>query len=185
MSAFSTKCKRRFDGSSSNFSNLADWRATLLRVARFRKAIMKMDDLGQAKSRIQFSVEADPSIKIDDLHVASPVGCVMLSEPHANMNASERVLITGDNGEHKALLFRAIGGLWPWGSGQITHPGAQRHHVHAGPRLISRPAPFARPSPTPTAAQDYEASAIVRRSPQSDSSTSSPTSIRRTDGTGI
>ena len=29
-----------------NFSNLADWRATLLRVARFRKAILGMDDLG-------------------------------------------------------------------------------------------------------------------------------------------
>ena len=105
-----------------NFSNLADWRATLLRVARFRKAIMKMDDLGEATSRIQFAVAAEPSIKIDDLHVASPAGCVMLSEPHTNMNPGERVLITGDNGEHKAVLFRAIGGLWPWGSGQITHP---------------------------------------------------------------
>ena len=72
-----------------NFSNLADWRATLLRVARFRKAIMKMDDLGQATSRIQFAEEAEPSIKIDDLHVASPAGCVMLSEPHANMKRQQ------------------------------------------------------------------------------------------------
>ena len=46
----------------------------------------------------------------------------MLSEPHTNMNASERVLIAGEDGEEKALLFRAIGGLWPWGSGRITHP---------------------------------------------------------------
>jgi putative ATP-binding cassette transporter len=105
-----------------NFSNLADWRATLLRVARFRKAIMGMDDLGQATSRIDFAEADDPSIKIDDLHVASPVGCVMLSEPHTNMNANERVLISGENGEHKALLFRAVGGLWPWGSGRITAP---------------------------------------------------------------
>jgi putative ATP-binding cassette transporter len=105
-----------------NFSNIADWRATLLRVARFRKAILKMDDLGQAKSRIHFTEATDPSITIDNLHVASPAGGITLSEPHANMNASERVLITGDNGEHKALLFRAIGGLWPWGSGRITHP---------------------------------------------------------------
>ena len=105
-----------------NFSNLADWRATLLRVARFRKAILGMDDLGETASRIQFAETTDPSIKMDDLHVASPAGCVMLSEPHANMSASERVLITGDDGGHKTLLFRAIGGLWPWGSGQITHP---------------------------------------------------------------
>ena len=105
-----------------NFSNLADWRATLLRVARFRKAIMGMDDLGQATSQIDFAEGKDPSIRIDDLHVASPAGCVMLSEPHTNMNASERVLIAGEDGEEKALLFRAIGGLWPWGSGRITHP---------------------------------------------------------------
>ena len=59
-----------------NFSNLADWRATLLRVARFRKAIMGMDDLGQATSQIDFAEGKDPLIKIDDLHVASPAGCV-------------------------------------------------------------------------------------------------------------
>jgi vitamin B12/bleomycin/antimicrobial peptide transport system ATP-binding/permease protein len=105
-----------------NFSNLADWRATLLRVARFRKAILGMDDLGQASSRINFAETSDPSIKIDDLRVASPAGCVMLSEPHSDIDANERVLIAGENGEEKALLFRAIGGLWPWGSGQITHP---------------------------------------------------------------
>ena len=105
-----------------NFSNLADWRATLLRVARFRKAILGMDDLGEAASRIKFAEAEDPSIKIDDLRVASPTGCVTLSEPHSAIEAKERVLIAGENGEEKALLFRAIGGLWPWGSGQITHP---------------------------------------------------------------
>jgi vitamin B12/bleomycin/antimicrobial peptide transport system ATP-binding/permease protein len=105
-----------------NFSNLADWRATLLRVARFRKAILGMDDLGQAASRIKFAEGDDPSIKIDDLHIASPAGCVTLSEPHTDIDANERVLIAGQNGEEKALLFRAIGGLWPWGSGKITHP---------------------------------------------------------------
>ena len=118
-----------------NFSNLADWRATLLRVARFRKAILGMDDLGEAASRIKFAEADDQSIKIDDLRVASPAGCVMLSEPHADIDAKERVLIAGENGEEKALLFRAIGGLWPWGSGQITHPGAQHDHVHAGASL--------------------------------------------------
>jgi vitamin B12/bleomycin/antimicrobial peptide transport system ATP-binding/permease protein len=105
-----------------NFSNLADWRATLLRVARFRKAILGMDDLGEAESRIKFAEGDSRSIKIDDLRIASPTGCVMLSEPHADIDANERVLIAGENGEEIALLFRAMGGLWPWGSGQITHP---------------------------------------------------------------
>jgi putative ATP-binding cassette transporter len=105
-----------------NFSNLADWRATLMRVARFRKAILGMDDLGEASSHFKFNEADDALIKIDNLRVASPAGCVMLSEPHAEFRPGERVLIAGENAEEKALLFRAIGGLWPWGSGRIMHP---------------------------------------------------------------
>lgn len=108
-----------------NFSGVADWRATLLRVARFRKAILSMDELGQTASQINLAEGEGPSIQIDDLHIASPAGCVMLSETHANLDPGERVLITGESGEEKALLFRAIGGLWPWGSGRITHPARQ------------------------------------------------------------
>jgi vitamin B12/bleomycin/antimicrobial peptide transport system ATP-binding/permease protein len=144
-----------------NFSNLADWRATLLRVARFRKAILGMDDLGQAKSRIQFAEEADPSIKIDDLRVASPVGCVMLSEPHANVNARERLLITSENGEHKALLFRAVGGLWPWGSGRITAP-ARNTIMFMPVRAYIPPGTLRAAVAYPHASKDYEAPAIVK-----------------------
>ncbi len=118
-----------------NFSNLADWRATLLRVARFRKAIMGMDDLGQATSRINFTEAEEPSIKIDDLHVASPAGLRHAERTAREHDANERVLIAGENGEEKALLFRAIGGLWPWGSGRDHPPGAQHDHVHAGASL--------------------------------------------------
>jgi vitamin B12/bleomycin/antimicrobial peptide transport system ATP-binding/permease protein len=144
-----------------NFSNLADWRATLLRVARFRKAILGMDDLGEATSRIQFAEAAEPSIKIDDLRVASPVGCVMLSEPHANMNASERVLITSENGEHKALLFRAVGGLWPWGSGRITAP-ARNSIMFMPVRAYIPPGTLRAAVAYPHPSKDYEAPAIVK-----------------------
>jgi vitamin B12/bleomycin/antimicrobial peptide transport system ATP-binding/permease protein len=143
-----------------NFSNLADWRATLLRVARFRKAIMGMDDLGQTTSHIQFAEAADPSIKIDDLRVASPVGCVMLNEQHANISPSERVLITSENGEHKAVLFRAIGGLWPWGSGQITHP--ERHSIMFMPvRAYIPPGTLRSAVAYPHPTKDYDTQAIV------------------------
>jgi putative ATP-binding cassette transporter len=108
-----------------NFSNLADWRATLLRVARFRKAILGMDDLGQAASRIRFAEAEGTSIRIDDLHIASPAGSVVLNESHLDLRPGERVLITSESAEEKALLFRAISGLWPWGSCQITRPPRQ------------------------------------------------------------
>jgi vitamin B12/bleomycin/antimicrobial peptide transport system ATP-binding/permease protein len=144
-----------------NFSNLADWRATLLRVARFRKAIMGMDDLGEATSQIDFAEAKDSSITMDDLHVASPVGCVMLSEPHPNMNARERVLIISENGEHKALLFRAVGGLWPWGSGRITAP-ARNTIMFMPVRAYIPPGTLRAAVAYPRAAQDYDSPAIVK-----------------------
>jgi vitamin B12/bleomycin/antimicrobial peptide transport system ATP-binding/permease protein len=105
-----------------NFSSIADWRATLLRCAIFRQKILTMDDLGKDTSRITFEETDAPSVKIDNLRVSSPAGCIKLSEPHAEVHAGERMLITAENGEHKALMFRAIGELWPWGSGRIVHP---------------------------------------------------------------
>jgi vitamin B12/bleomycin/antimicrobial peptide transport system ATP-binding/permease protein len=108
-----------------NFSGIADWRATLLRVASFRQAIVTMDELGQEKSRITFVEAPDESIEFDDLHIASPAGCLMVGETRTSLNPQERTLITGENGEERALLFRAIGGLWPWGHGRITQPARQ------------------------------------------------------------
>jgi vitamin B12/bleomycin/antimicrobial peptide transport system ATP-binding/permease protein len=105
-----------------NFTNIADWRATLLRVASFRITILTMDDLGRTASRIDFDESEDQSIRIDDLNVASPAGCIKLSEAHTELKPGERLHIVGENAEEKSLLFRAVGGLWPWGSGRITRP---------------------------------------------------------------
>ena len=108
-----------------NFSSIADWRATLLRVASFRQKILTMDELGKDASRITLEEADGPSVKIDDLRVSWPAGCIKLSEAHTELQAGQRLLITGENGEEKSLLFRAVGGLWPWGSGRITRPPRQ------------------------------------------------------------
>ena len=108
-----------------NYPSIADWRATLLRVASFRKAILTMDRVGRTASRISFNQAEDPSIHIDDLRIAGPAGCVTLSETRTSLNPRERILIVGESGREKALLFRTVGGLWPWGSGRITHPARQ------------------------------------------------------------
>ena len=105
-----------------NFSTIADWRATLLRVAGFRRAVIDTDELHDVESRITF-VEGNPGkIGIDDLEIASPAGATMLQEKKVEINAGERVLIVGESGTGKTLLFRALAGLWPWGAGRVTRP---------------------------------------------------------------
>jgi vitamin B12/bleomycin/antimicrobial peptide transport system ATP-binding/permease protein len=105
-----------------NFSIIADWRATLQRVASFRYALSTTEDMSELESRITY-VEGEPgTIAVNDLEIVSPAGSDMLKETKVIIKAGERVLIVGAPGTGKTLLFRALAGLWPWGAGSIARP---------------------------------------------------------------
>ena len=113
-----------------NFSTIADWQATLLRVAVFRRALVASQDLHREQSRIERSESAsarggEQTLVIDHLEIASPSGCTSLVDERLEIKPGERVLVMGDPGVGKTLLFRALAGLWPWGAGRIVHPPGQ------------------------------------------------------------
>jgi vitamin B12/bleomycin/antimicrobial peptide transport system ATP-binding/permease protein len=149
-----------------NFSTLADWRATLLRIVSFRTAVMTMDRLGVSENRIEFVKATDGKLAFENLQVATPTGCTMLSERHVEIARGDRVLIVGESGTGKTILFRAIAGLWPWGSGRISTPSsdgvmfmARQPYVPLG----TLRAALAYPSPE-TAYKDEELVAALERS---------------------
>ena len=109
-----------------NVGVIADWRATLLRVGAFRRALVDMDRLGGGASRIEWTVSPENKLQFDDLVVLSPSGGVMLDQPHVEIAAGEHVLIAGAPGAGKTSLFRAMAGLWSWGAGRIALPADDR-----------------------------------------------------------
>jgi putative ATP-binding cassette transporter len=122
-----------------NFSVIADWRATLLRVASFRQALTASDALHDLESRITYD-EGEPGVlKIENLEIESPTGREMLKETKVVMQAGERILILGAPGTGKTLLFRALAGLWPWGAGRISSPkGEQISYMPRGTPYLPR-----------------------------------------------
>lgn len=110
----------------NNVGAIADWRATLMRVGVIRSVLVAADVLHDKEDRIDFGESRDGSLAFDNLEIISPSGCTKLSEPHLRVKPGERVLVVGEAGAGKTLLFRALAGLWPWGKGRIELPGGKQ-----------------------------------------------------------
>jgi putative ATP-binding cassette transporter len=110
-----------------NFSVIADWRATLMRVASFRRALMTTDDLlSHVERRIAYAEGEPGKVSIENLEIESSSGCDLLKERRVEVKAQERLLILCEPGTSKTLLFRALAGLWPCGSGRIVRPQGEQ-----------------------------------------------------------
>jgi vitamin B12/bleomycin/antimicrobial peptide transport system ATP-binding/permease protein len=122
-----------------NFSAIADWRATLFRVAVFRHALMSLHEPQGFESRINYT-EGEPGvIAIENLEIVSAANADRLKERNAVIRAGERVLVLGAPGTGKTQLFRALAGLWPWGSGEIIRPrGEQIFYLPRGTPYLPR-----------------------------------------------
>jgi vitamin B12/bleomycin/antimicrobial peptide transport system ATP-binding/permease protein len=108
-----------------NFPKIADWRSAVFRVATFREAAADLDRVLEESSRIEIKAHPEGWLRFENVSVAMSDGSMIIEEASAELRPGERVLIMGASGSGKSTLFRAIAGLWPWGSGLILRPDMQ------------------------------------------------------------
>jgi putative ATP-binding cassette transporter len=120
-----------------------------------------MDRFDEGASRIDLRETESPAIRLDDLQVAAPAGAIRLSERLVDLEPGERVLITGERGAERLLLFRAIIGIWPWGSGRITRP-ARASMMFLPARAYVPPGTLRSALCYPCATHDFDDAATAR-----------------------
>ena len=111
----------------SNYSRLASWQATTLRLTSFQDQMLavKVSDAAEADTApLSFTgtVTGINTLHTTPLTISLPNGDVLLADTSLNAAAGDTVLIRGPSGCGKSTLLRVLAGIWP----HVTSPTHDR-----------------------------------------------------------
>jgi putative ATP-binding cassette transporter len=107
----------------SAYQSIAQYRAVVTRLSGFEDAILAGRDVALTQPAVEvLPRDASSAISIDRLKVCLPGGAPLVDAENIVLSPGERVLVTGPSGAGKSTLFRAVTGIWPFGSGRVLVP---------------------------------------------------------------
>jgi putative ATP-binding cassette transporter len=113
------------------YRDLADWRAVVARLSGFEAAIAAGEAAARTPPAITVVAGTEPSaLRAQALDVRLPNRAPLVGVDKLAVAAGDHVLVTGPTGAGKSTLFRALDGVWPFGSGTVTVP------PHASVRMM-------------------------------------------------
>ena len=104
------------------YTSIADWKAVLNRLSGFEASIDWAEGLDKTAPRVEVATDGARNFSADHLAVGLPNGQEIVRVKGFSIAPGERVLVTGPSGSGKTSLFRALGGIWPFGQGSISIP---------------------------------------------------------------
>lgn len=108
------------------YQEIAAWRASIERLGAFSDMLEETRAEIEGPNVIRVEPTDDAVLRVVDLTLTQPRGPVLVSGLEASIASGERVAVLGPPGLVKTSLFRAIAGIWPFGSGRIEIPSTAR-----------------------------------------------------------
>jgi len=103
----------------SNYSRLASWQATTLRLTSFQDQMSAVT----TSTVVEGATSGINALHTTPLTLSLPNGDVLLADTSLNIAAGDTVLIRGPSGCGKSTLLRALAGIWPY----VSAPTHDRH----------------------------------------------------------
>ena len=110
----------------TSYRTLAEWQSVVARLSGFETAIENAAALTTKENIIHIASDDKGTIDLDKLLVSLPNGTPLVTADGFSIRRGERTLLTGPSGSGKSTLFRAIAGIWPFGTGSIAIPAQAR-----------------------------------------------------------
>jgi len=101
---------------------LADFSATVRRLTSFDESFARALAAHTTPPHIVATPSTGQSLEIPELELSLPDGRKLAHVGNLVLVPQESTLVVGPSGAGKSTLFRAISGLWPFGSGEIHQP---------------------------------------------------------------
>jgi putative ATP-binding cassette transporter len=111
----------------TSYRSIAEWRACAERLIGFQAAVAHGEAAAVTPPLIQVRpLPGKDAVEVHELAVRLPNGIPLVAAKDIKVRAGDRVLVTGPSGSGKSTLFRAIAGIWPFGSGTVIVPKEAR-----------------------------------------------------------
>ena len=106
-----------------SYDSIAQYAAVIRRLGGFAG---HMEEAEAVASRFLFSRNDTNALQLWQMNISLPDGQELAEKLSIAVPAGKRLLISGSSGSGKSTLLRALAGIWPYGTGEISLPTGWR-----------------------------------------------------------